>query len=318
MPKPKRPRFGSMQFWPRVRAKRENARVRTWANVSETKLLGFAGYKVGMGHVIYTDNKPNSMTKGEDIACPVTIIECPPIKIIGIQFYKKTPYGKKTVSQIFSQTLDKRLEKRISMPKKFGKEAENFDDLRLIVHTQPGATGIGKKTPEIFQVGLGGNKEDKLKFANENLGKEVAIADVFKDGQLVDIHGVTKGKGFQGPVKRFGIGLRSHKSEKVKRGPGSLGPWCGQGHIMYRVAHAGKMGYHLRTHYNQWLMKISDKPEEVKTAAGLPNYGNVKNSYIFVKGSVQGAKKRLVMLTSPIREPAKAYKEAPNIQRIVL
>jgi len=45
---------------------------------------------------------------------------------------------------------------------------------------------------------------------------------------MVDSKTFTKGKGFQGPVKRFGISLRSHKSEKVIRGPGSLGPWKGQ------------------------------------------------------------------------------------------
>lgn len=318
MPKPERPRYGSMQFWPRVRAKREIARVRNWQTSSEPKPLGFAGYKAGMGHVIYTDAKPNSMTKGEDIFCPITIIECPPLKVIGIQFYKKTPYGLKTSSQLLSQNLDKRLAKRILMPKKFGKEPEKFDDLRLIVHTQPSLTGIGKKTPEIFQIALGGSKEEKLNFAKEKLGKEIAISEVFKEGQLVDIHGVTKGKGFQGPVKRFGIGLRSHKSEKTKRGPGTLGASPGEMHMMYRVAHAGKMGYHLRTHYNKWLMKISSKPDEVKTANGLQNYGNIKNSYVFVKGSVQGPKKRLVMLTAPVREPKKSYKEAPNIQRVVL
>ena len=319
MPKPHRPRHGSMQFWPRVRAKRESSRVRTWKSSSEAKLMGFAGYKAGMGHVIYTDNKPHSMTKGEDIACPVTIVECPPIKLIGIQFYKNSSYGLKTVSQIFAQNLDKNLERTLQMPKKNqGKEAQDFDDLRLIVHTQPSLTGIGKKAPEVFQIGIGGNKEDKLKFAKENLGKEVAISDVFKEGQLIDIHAVTKGKGFQGPVKRFGVNIRSHKSEKTKRGPGSLGPWKGQGHVMYRVAHAGKMGYHLRTHYNQWLMKISSKPEEVKSSSGLQNYGNVKNSYVLIKGSVQGPKKRLVMLTSPIREPSKSYKESPSIQRIIL
>ncbi|MEM3126761.1 MAG: 50S ribosomal protein L3 [Candidatus Woesearchaeota archaeon] len=318
MPKPERPRYGSMQFWPRVRAKKETARVRTWSVNSETKPLGFAGYKASMCHIIYTDAKPNSMTNGEDIACPATIIECPPIKVVGIQFYKKTPYGLKTSSQLLSQNLDKRLAKKICLPKKFGKEAENFDDLRLIVHTQPKLTGIGKKTPEIFQIGLGGNKEDKLKFAKEKLGKEIFISEVFKDGQLIDIHGVTKGKGFQGPVKRFGVGLRSHKSEKTKRAPGALGASPGEMHMMYRVAHAGKMGYHLRTNFNQWLMKISNKPEEVKTSGGLQNYGVVKNSYVLIKGSVQGPKKRLVMMTYPIREPKKSYKDAPNIQRLIL
>ena len=51
------PRHGSMQFWPRKRARRMYPRVRSWADCKDAKPLGFAGYKVGMTHVIYVDNK---------------------------------------------------------------------------------------------------------------------------------------------------------------------------------------------------------------------------------------------------------------------
>ena len=64
MPHIRRPRKGTLQFWPRKRAKRTFARVRTFPQAKESKLLGFAGYKVGMTHVMITDNKPTSQTKG--------------------------------------------------------------------------------------------------------------------------------------------------------------------------------------------------------------------------------------------------------------
>jgi large subunit ribosomal protein L3 len=73
------PRAGSLQYWPRKRSRRVHARVRSWQTVKDAKPLAFAGYKVGMTHIIYTDNKANSMTKGSDISMPVTIIECPSI-----------------------------------------------------------------------------------------------------------------------------------------------------------------------------------------------------------------------------------------------
>ena len=53
-----------------------------------------------------------------------------------------------------------------------------------------------------------------------------------KDGDQLDFHCVTKGKGYQGPVKRFGIQIRARKAEKTKRGPGSLGSWKGQQQMM--------------------------------------------------------------------------------------
>ncbi|MBS3098170.1 50S ribosomal protein L3 [Candidatus Woesearchaeota archaeon] len=321
MPTTRVPRRGSLQFWPRKRAKRIYPRVRCWADIKEVRPLGFAGYKVGMTHIIVADNRKNSLTKGEDISYPITIIECPPIKAASIRFYKNKTDGLKLVSEVFAADLDKELERKIILPKKVNKKIDDikdYNDIRLLVYTQPKLTGIGKKKPEIFEVAIGGTKEEKLKFAQEKLGKEITIKDVFKEGQQLDIHSVTKGKGFQGPMRRFGIGLRSHKSEKAKRNPGSLGAWCGQGHMMWRVAHAGKMGYHTRTEYNKWLIKIGDKIEEINQRGGFLNYGNIKNTYILVKGSTGGPIKRIVRLNYPIKENQRIPKEAPIIQYISL
>ena len=66
-------------------------------------------------------------------------------------------------------------------------------------------------------------KYERGAFIKENLTKEISIKDIFSEG-IVDIRGVTKGKGNQGPMKRFGLTLRSHKSEKGRRGPGSGRP----------------------------------------------------------------------------------------------
>ena len=201
MPTIRRPRFGSLAYYPRKRAKREVARVRSWCDVKDAKLLGFAGYKVGMIHLIITDNNPNSMTKGKDIFCPATIIECPPLKSASIRFYKKTIDGIKVVGDVLAENLDKELERRITLPKKKeNKEVKEFDDLTLILYTQPKLTGIGKKKPEMFEIAIGGGKEDKLKFAKSILGKDVSISDVFEEGTQLDVHTITKGKGLQGPV----------------------------------------------------------------------------------------------------------------------
>lgn len=321
MPTTRRPRKGSLQYWPRKRARRGFARVRARLK-GEAKILGFAGYKAGMTHCMIVDNRAASRTKGEDIFMPATVIECPPLKIMSIRLYKKTPSGLLMSTEILSKNPSKELERKIILPKKGQKtgadsaidsvKAEDYDDIRVMVHTQPGLIGF-KKKPELFEMQIGGSLLEKLAYAKENLGKEVNAKDILKEGQMVDIRAVTKGKGFQGPVKRFGIGLKSHKSEKSRRQPGSLGPWCGQGKVMWRVAHAGQHGYHTRTEYNKWLLKIGEKSAEINPKGGFLRYGNVKNHYLLLKGSIAGTPKRLIRITPPLRKNKKVPEGAPTI-----
>ena len=309
-----------MGYYPRKRTKKLVASVRCWANVKEVKPLGFAGYKVGMIHLMIVNNDQNSMTKGETISCPCTVIECPPLKSASIRFYKKTNYGLKVVGDVLAENFDKELERKIIIPKNRKKKTEDikdFDDLTLVAYTQPKNTGIGKKKPELFEIAIGGNKEEKLNYAKGILGKEIKVEDVFKEGNQVDIHAITKGKGLQGPMKRFGITLRSHKSEKSRRNPGSLGAWCGQGKTMWRVAHAGQMGYFQRTELNKWLLKIGNKTEEINPKSGFTSYGIVKSPYILVKGSVAGPQKRLIRFNASIRPNRKIPNEAPIIKEII-
>ncbi len=296
------PRRGSMQFWPRCRARRPYARITQWPDVKDLKLLGFAGYKAGMTHVMVDDENPKSMTKGETIAFPVTVIECPPIKPYSLRFYKKTVHGFTLVSEIFAKNFDKNLIRKTSLPKKEGKEPAEFDMVRLVVHTQPGLIGL-KKKPEIFELGIGGKDvKEKANYAKELLTKEIRLSDVFKEHQFVDVHSISKAKGTQGPVKRFGVRIRQHKAEKTKRGPASLGAWH-PNRVDYRVAHAGKMGFHQRTEYNKLILKIGNNPKDIEMKGGFLNYGIIKTDYIIVKGSVVGTRKRMIKMTEPSRAP---------------
>lgn len=283
-----------MQYWPRKRAASEIARVRFWGTAKDTKMLGFSGYKVGMAHAMITDTRSTSMTKGQQISWPVTIVECPPLTVFSLKFIK----GSRSVSQIFADKLDKHLARSLIIPKTKKSISqitpEMFDDVRLVVHTNPSMTTIGKKRPELFEMALSGSKDEKFAKAQELLGKNLAVMDIFKNGQFTDTHAITKGKGYQGPVKRFGVQIRRHKSEKTKRGPGSLGAWCGQQHMMYRVAHAGQMGYHQRTEYNKQILKVMDKPEIVNKQGGFHRYGVIRNPVVIFKGSVTGPIKRLI------------------------
>lgn len=320
MPTVRSPRRGSLQFWPRKKAERQYARIRSWANVKEAKPLGFAGYKVGMTHALVNDNRKNTLTKGMDVFFPLTVLECPPLKVASVRFYKNTINGRKAVSEVFSDKLDKELGRSIIVPKKTTKKLEDikdFDHIRLLVYTQPKLTGI-KKRPEVFEVAVGGKKDEQVKYASEKLGKEISLQDVFSEGQQIDIHGVTKGKGYQGPVKRFGVSLKNHKTEKGQRRVGTLGAWCGQGHFMWRVAHAGQMGYHTRTEYNKQIIKIGQKPEDIRLKGGFIRYGDINNTYLLIKGSVFGPAKRMLRLNVATRPTNKVPSEAPAISYLSL
>lgn len=314
MGKPHAPRRGSMQFWPRKRAKCSLARVRSWAPSKTAKPLGFIGYKAGMTHVLAIDNLAKSITKDQDINFPTTIIDCPPMVVYGVSFYKNS----QKIDQIFSQKTKKDLARKIPVPKKEVKkidEVKDFDDLKLLVHSQPRLTTTGSKKPKVLEIALGGSKDEKFAYAKEKLGQEIKVDEVFESGNSVDSHGITTGKGFQGTVKRYGVMVRSHKAEKTKRGIGNLGAWTPK-RVDYRVPQTGKMGYHLRCEYNKQILKISNLPDEINPKSGLPRYGIIKNSYLLLKGSVPGPRKRALILLHSIRPNKRMMKDAPDIKFI--
>jgi large subunit ribosomal protein L3 len=277
--------------------------------------LGFAGYKVGMTHLIVTDNKTTSATKGDQIVLPVTVVECPPLRVAGIRCYRPSNNRLVLDTQIWSEKPDKDLSRILPIPKKATAKIdqikpEEYKEFRLLVQTQPRLAKL-KKTPEVFEIGIAGDAKQQLEYAKTVLGKDLKITDVFTPGQQVDSHAVTKGKGLQGPVKRFGVSVRSHKSEKTKRGPATLGPWHGS--FNWPVPHQGQMGFHQRVEFNKWIVQIGEDPSKINPAGGFMHYGVVNSPYILVKGSLAGPVTRLLKFTFPQRPNKHTPKEAPSI-----
>jgi large subunit ribosomal protein L3 len=240
------------------------------------------------------------MTKDKKIIIPSTIIECPSMKIFSVRFYKNG----KVAKEVLAEHFDKELKKRIKLPKEGKNKSENlntgdYEDISMIAYSQVRKTNI-KKTPDMIEIGLTGNIEEKLNFIKSHLNKEISIGEVFSQGELVDIRGLTKGQGFSGPVKRFGITLRFHKSEKGVRKVGSIGPWH-PARVTFKVPMAGQLGMFTRVHYNQKILQLVKSEEAEKQLKGIKNYGDIKTDYIIVYGSVQGPAKRQVLITSPLR-----------------
>ncbi len=299
MAKEHRPKRGSRAYRPRKRAESEMVRISSWPKTSEVKLLGFAGYKAGMTHVAYID-ETRSHLKGREVVIPVTIIETPPIVVYGIRFYKNG----KVVGDMLTDNKDiletVKFKKRAKQLKK-DEPPKEYDDVRVLVYTQPGKTGIGKKTVERMEIAIGGDDPvKKYEYAQSLLGKEVRITDVFNGGEFIDVIAVTKGKGWQGVVKRFGVPLNRRKATGRRRHGGVLGSFKPP-YVMWTVPRAGQMGYHKRTEYNKWVMKVGSPEEDITPEGGIPHYGVVHNDYILVKGSVPGPKKRLIRFRRSIR-----------------
>ena len=276
-----------------------------WEAINSDKpLKGFICYKAGMVSVAVKDTTPHSMTKDKKIVIPATILECPPMKILSIRFYKNS----KVVTEVMAEGLDKELKKVLKLPKKTKKidgiKPEIYDNIKVIVYSIVKKTKL-KKTPDVIEVGINGTIEEKLNFVKENLGKELSILSFFEKGELIDLRGLTKGKGLQGPVKRFGINLKSHKSEKGVRRPGSLGPWH-PARVTFRTPQAGQLGMFTRVVYNNKIIDLGKKNETVKN---IKNYGEINSEYILVKGSVQGPSKRQLLLTQALRETKKQKKK---------
>jgi large subunit ribosomal protein L3 len=305
MPTRKSPRKGSLQFWPRKRASKFLPRVNWDAIKSGKSLKGFICYKAGMVSVEVMDNSPDSMTKGKKIIIPATVLECPSMKIFSIRFYK----NKKVVKEILSGKLDKELKRKVKIPKTYTKKmddvkAEEYDDVKVICYSIAKQIGF-KKKPDLSEIAIAGSLEEKINYIKENLDKEISALDVLDKGELVDLRGLTRGKGLQGPVRRFGINLKSHKSEKGVRRPGSLGPWH-PARVTFRVPMAGQLGMFTRVIYNNKIIDLGKSEGQIPI---LKHYGEVKTNYIIVKGSVQGTAKRQLLITTPLRETRKTKKK---------
>ncbi len=311
MPTRSRPRRGSLQFWPRKRAAKAIPSV-NWSPISgtdDTKVLGFITYKVGMGSALAKDSTEHALTQKKQVALPVTILEAPPMKILSVRFYQ---HGKPLKDVIVNNEKNlKRKIKTIKTVKDLEKETpEDYDEIRLIVSSQPSF----KKTPDIIEIAL--NTDAPLDFIKPLIGKEITLEN-FKPS-LVDVRGLTKGKGMQGPVKRFGIGLKSHKSEKGVRNPGSIGPWH-PARVTFRVPMAGQLGMFSRVHYNHPVLTTNSITEkDINPKSGFKRYGQIKSSYLIIKGSVQGPAKRAILVTPSFRPTKRAAKQQLEFQRLVL
>jgi len=334
------PRHGSLGFLPRKRCRHGKGKIKSFPIddfFKECHLTASFGYKAGMTHVVREVEKPGSKLHKKDIVEAVTILETPPLKIAGFVGYIETPKGLRTFKTIWAKNLPEEFlrnyyknwykSKRKAFSKyfairknfefSFDKDCEQIKKfcrvLRCVCYSVINKSSMKQKKANIFEIQVnGGSIFDKISFCLKTMDNEISIDNIFKTNESIDIIGITKGKGFEGVVTRWGVTKLPRKTHRGSRKVACIGSWH-PARVSYTVPRAGQNGYHHRTQTNIKIYKIGksiDKyngstefdlsEKKITPMGGFPYYGIIKADFIMLKGCVMGPKKRLVILRKKI------------------
>lgn len=354
-----KPRSGSLGFLPRGRTKHHRGKIRSFPKDNlegEPHLTAFIGYKAGMTHVLREMERPGSVSHKKDVVDPVTIIEAPPMVVVGLVGYIKTPRGPRPLHTVFAEHLSDTCKRRFyknwcaSQRKAFTKYAKHYStpkgeaerneklrkiekycsSVRVLAHTQMDKLKhLGQKKAHIMEIQVNGGNSIKAKidWAIAHMEKEVPVSTVFNQDEMLDVIGATKGKGFEGVTLRWGTKKLPRKTHKGLRKVACIGPWH-PSNVRYSVPRAGQHGYHHRTEVNKKVFRIGEggKPnamteiditeKSITPMGGFPHYGEVRNDFVMLKGCTMGVKKRVITMRKSLRGPTLRSKEPSNIKFI--
>ncbi|KAI3641608.1 hypothetical protein MIR68_000359 [Amoeboaphelidium protococcarum] len=330
------PRHGSLGFLPRKRARRHRGKVKSFPKDDPSKpvhMTAFMGYKAGMTHVVRDLDRPGSKMHKKEVVEAVTVIETPPLVVVGVVGYVETPRGLRSLTTVWSEHLSEEVRRRFyknwyaSKQKAFTKYAKKYADekknitrelermkkyctvIRVIAHTQISKLRLGQKKAHVMEVQLnGGSIADKVDYAFKHFEKEVPVSTVFEQNELIDVIGVTKGRGYEGVIHRWGAKKLPRKTHRGLRKIACIGAWH-PSRVMYSVPRAGQDGYHHRTEMNKKIYRIGKGDDKANASTeydltqkaitpmgGFVHYGVVRNDWLMIKGGCVGVKKRIMTL----------------------
>jgi len=329
------PRRGSLGFLPRKRTQKHRGKIRTFPRDDATKsphLTAFLGYKAGMTHIVRDLDKIGSKMHKKEIVEPVTILETPPMIIVGVVGYIATPHGLRTLTTIWASHLNDECKRRFyknwyrSKKKAFTKYAKKFAEhkeeidreiarikkycsvVRVLAHSQVRKIKLRQKKAHILEIQVnGGTVEQKVDFAVNLFEKQVPVDAVFGDSELIDVLGVTRGHGYEGVTTRWGTRRLPRKTHKGLRKVACIGAWH-PARVSFTVARAGQHGYHHRTEVNKKIYKIGKAganngttefdltEKDITPLGGFPHFGEVHEDFLMLKGCTMGPRKRVLTL----------------------
>ena len=195
--------------------------------------LGFVGRKAGMSRVFTEDGK----------SVPVTLIEATPNRITQIKTVEADGYSAVQVTAGVK---------------------------RAALINKTGAGHYGKAKVEAGR-GLWEFRVADDKLSDFQVGGEIK-ADIFAEGQMVDVQGVTKGKGFQGTIKRwnFRMGDATHGNSLSHRAPGSLGQRQTPGRVFPGKKMSGHMGAVQQSTQNLEVVRVDAERGLIAVRGAVP------------------------------------------------
>ena len=356
------PRKGHLGFLPRKRTQKHRGKIRSFPRDDKSKaphFTAFGGFKAGMTHILRDVDRAKAKLDKKEKVEAVTIIETPPLKVVGFVGYIETPRGLRALATVWANHLDQGTLRRFyknwvnSKKKAFSSyQAESAKDpkraetqlnrikkyctvVRAIVHTQHNLLkNLRQKKNNIFEIQINGGKSisDKVNFGHSFFEKEIRIDSVFGQNEIIDVLGVTKGRGFTGVIKRWGVRHLQKKSHRGYRKVGCIGAWH-PARVAWSVPRAGQSGYFHRTELNKKIYRVgkgerggaknnattdADITEKnITPLGGFPHYGVVKDDFIIIKGCCVGPKKRFLLLRkSLLTHTSREYLEPINLKFI--
>eukprot|EP00873_Tetraselmis_striata_P028338 jgi/Tetstr1/448602/TSEL_035851.t1 len=337
------PRHGSLGFLPKKRCRRGKGKCKSFPKDDAKKpchLTAFMGYKAGMTHILRDVDKPGSKLHKKETCEAVTIVETPPMIVVGVVGYVKTPTGMRSLNTVWAEHVGEEMKRRYyknwykAKKKAFSKYAAKYTDgkkaieaeleqlkkhcavVRVIAHTQIKKINIGFKKAHCMEIQVnGGSVADKVDFAYGLFEKPVPIESVFKKDEMIDTIAITRGRGTQGVVSRWGVTRLPRKTHRGLRKVACIGSWH-PARVSWTVARAGQKGFHHRTEINKKVYAIGKAGEDSHKAAtdfdvtdkditpmgGFPHYGIVNEDFVMIKGGVPGTKKRVITLRQSVFE----------------
>merc|ERR1712032_120574 len=340
------PRHGSLKFLPKKRCTRPRGQIKSFPKDDASKpihLTAFMGFKAGMTHVVREAEKPGSAINKKEVVEAVTIVETPPLKVIGLTGYIETPDGPRSITTVWANHISDEAKRRFyrswynSKKKAFTKASKRWESedgkksierdiamikkyaksVRAICHTQMKGLSLRQKKAHIIEIQINGGNgiADKVDWATNNFEKEVPVNTVFNEAEMIDVIGITKGRGYHGVTSRWHTKKLPRKTHKGLRKVACIGAWH-PSRVAFSVARSGQKGYHHRTEINKKIYRIGagihkDGGKLIKNNAatetdmtdksitpmgGFPHYGEVKNDFVMLNGCCIGPKKRVLTL----------------------
>mmetsp|Transcript_109658 Transcript_109658/g.305625 ORF Transcript_109658/g.305625 Transcript_109658/m.305625 type:complete len:419 (+) Transcript_109658:89-1345(+) len=300
-----RPRHGSLGFLPRKRTKHHHGKIKSFPKDDPSKpphLTAFMSYKAGMTHIVRDVDKPGSKLHKKEVAEGVTILEAPPMIVVGFVGYVETPRGLRALTSVWAGHLSDECKRRFyknwhkAKRKAFTKYQKRWSEaskgsgsspmsaeverakkycqvIRAICHTQISKVKIGQRKAHIKEIQVnGGTTEKKVDFVMGLLEQEVKVADVFSQDEMIDVIGATKGHGIKGVVTRWGVTRLARKSHRGLRKVACIGSWH-PARVQCQVPRSGQKGYGHRTEINKKIYRIGkavkDDPHNAMTESDL-------------------------------------------------